>query len=257
MIDNELLELGLIPLINAANLLNYKNDDYAMIRHIGFGASEASILIGINPYTTLEKLREDKITLAIDPSISKKDVVRKGKDLEDVFMTKASNHFSIDIYKPQLMYRLNNDSRLTVNFDGVTTINTQFIPVEIKMCSIYGRKHYDFNRSLTEDINEEHWKTDINDFIVNYMTDSLDTCGFPPYYYAQLQQQMLFLKAPYGILAVMDDKEWIMHYFVTKRNDNMIADIQLKAIKNSDCLHPEGEILSMIPENLRTIKLNG
>lgn len=255
MIDNELLELGLKPIINAANLLVHSNNEYAMIRHVGFGASEASILIGINPYNTLDDLRNDKITLKLDPEISKKDVVRKGKDLEDVFMKKASNHFNIEIHKPQLMYKIDNESRLTVNFDGVTELSKTFIPVEIKMCSIYGRKHYDFSKSLAENINEEHWTTDIMDFIATYMTDSLEVCGFPQYYYAQLQQQMLALHAPFGILAVMDDKEWIMHYFVTKRNDEMIKAIQLSAIKNRDCLHPEEEIISMIPENLRTINL--
>lgn len=249
-IDERIKLLGITPIIDASKLLEYSNESYAMIRHVGFGASEASILIGINPYKTLEDLRKEKLELTNDPEISYKDVVRKGKDLEDLFMQKASKHFTLDIMKPKYMYKLDNYSRLTVNFDGVTELESYLIPVEFKMCSIYGRKHYDFDKSIAEDVKEEHWRTDIHRFIVMYMTNSLDECGFPPYYYAQLQQQMAFLKAPYGILAVMDDKEWTMHYFITKRNDDMIAEIKIKAIKNTDCLHSEQEILDMIPQEL-------
>lgn len=250
-IDEKLKLLGIIPLIDASKLLNYSNESYAMMRHIGFGASEASVLVGINPFKTIDDLRKEKLELTNDPEINYKEVVRKGKDLEDLFMQKASKHFTLNIEKPKIMYKLNKDSRLTVNFDGVTELESHLIPVEIKMCSIYGRKHYNFSKSIAEDVKEEHWRTDIHRFIVMYMTDSLDECGFPPYYYAQLQQQMMFLNAPYGILAVMDDKEWTMHYFITKRNNDMIAEIKLKAIKNQDCLHTEQEIFDMIPKDLK------
>lgn len=249
-IDNKLIELGLIPLIDASKLLNYSNESYANMRHVGFGASEASILLGINPFNTIEDLRKQKIELAYDPEISKKDVVRKGRDLENIFMDKASKHFNIDIYKPDYMYEINPEARLTVNFDGVTEIDSQLIPVEIKMCSIYGAKHYNFDRSLEENIAIEHWTTELVKFKTVFLSDSLETCGFPSYYYAQLQQQMYALNAPFGILAVMDDKTWRMHYFITKRNESMINDLILKAIKNKDCLHSKEEILNSIPQDL-------
>ena len=252
-IDEKLIQLGLKPIIDASKLLNYSNESYANMRHIGFGASEASILVGINPFNTIDDLRKQKTELTYDPEISKKDVVRKGKDLEDVFMKKASKHFTLDIHKPAIMYEIDHEARLTVNFDGVSYVESNLIPFEIKMCSIYGAKHYDFNKSLAEDISDEHWRTDIHSFIFTHMTDSLDTCGFPPYYYAQLQQQMLALNAPYGILAVMNDKTWTMHYFITKRNDEMIANIKVAAIKNKDCLHSLEEILETIPQELRIL----
>ena len=252
-IDNKLIELGLTPLIDASKLLNYSNESYANMRHVGFGASEASILVGINPFNTLDDLRKQKQELAYDAEISKKDVVRKGRDLESLFMEKASKHFTLDIYKPDYMYEIDEEARLTVNFDGVSYIEAKYIPVEIKMCSIYGAKHYNFDKSLVEDINDEHWRTDIHSFIYSYMTDSLETCGFPPYYYTQLQQQMLALNAPFGILAVMDDKTWKMHYFVTKRNDAMITEIKVQAIKNKDCLHSKQEILDSLPADLRIL----
>ena len=247
-IDELILEIrpNLRVIANAADLLKLNNDKYAMLRHVGFGASDASKLIGINPYNTLEEMLQEKRNLTPpDPAISSKATVRKGKDLEDLIMKKAEKHLGIKIYKPEYMYGY-NDTKLTVNFDGVTKIDDNIlIPVEIKVCSNFGRKHYNFDKATKEDINDPNWTTDLLK-VSELLSTNTNNCGFPQYYYAQLQQQMLFLDASWGILAVMDDYTWTMHYFATIKNDFMQRDIQIAEIKHRWNLHSEEEIFNKI-----------
>ena len=61
-IDDIILEQckNLSVVADAATLLEAEDDSYAMLRHIGFGASDSSKLLGINPFTTLNELLEEK-----------------------------------------------------------------------------------------------------------------------------------------------------------------------------------------------------
>lgn len=244
-IDELITELGNLRVVaNAAELLELDDDSYAMLRHIGFGASDSSKLLGINPYTTLNELLEEKRKLTpSDPAIRSKASVRKGKDLEDLIMKKAEKHLNITIQKPQNMYAYEN-TKLTVNFDGVSKLGRHLIPVEIKVCTSYGRKYYDFNKSIEEDGTNPQWKTNLMDLSKLLSVDI--NCGFPNYYYTQLQQQMLFLNAPYGILAVLDDYSWTMKYFMIAKNGIIQHEIQTAEIKHRWNLHPEEEIFNKI-----------
>lgn len=234
------------PIINAAELLNLSNDKYAYVRNIGFGASDSSKLLDINKFTKLDDLLLEKRNLVpLDPSINYKGSVRKGKDLEDFIMHKAQRHLNIEVHKPEIMYGLKDGSRLTVNFDGVSEYADLLVPIEFKICTCYGKKYYDWAQAVTEDKCDEHWNIQFSE-LIPHMKKGIDRCGIPNYYYTQLQQQMMFLNAPFGVLAVMNDDEWTMNYFVVCRDDDIIKQIQVAEVKHRWNLHSEEEILNKI-----------
>lgn len=50
----------------------------------------------------------------------------------------------------------------------------------------------------------------------------------PPYYYTQLQQQIMGLDAPYGYLSVMFESTWRVHTFFAWRDDAVIRQLILQ-----------------------------
>lgn len=237
----------LTTIFKVDELLEKNDDQYALLRNVGFGASDSSKLLGINPYTTLNELLKEKRSLVpVKDEIKYKATVRKGRELEDLIMKKISKILEIEIYKPAIMYGY-KDTRLTVNFDGVTPIDSYLIPVEIKLCTTYGRKYYDFRRAITEDIKNPNFKVTLGELKL-MGTRSPDMCGYPINYYSQLQQQILFLDAPFGILGVLDDQNWTLELFLTYRDNEMIKDIQVAEVKHRWNLHSLNEIKSKIEE---------
>lgn len=237
----------LLEIFKVSDLLEKNDDQYALLRNVGFGASDSSKLLDINPYTTLNEMLKEKRSLApVKDEIKYKATVRKGKELEDLIMRKISKILGIEIYKPEIMYGY-KDTRLTVNFDGVSPIDTHLIPVEIKLCTTYGRKYYDFRRAITEDIKDPNFKINLNDLKL-MGTRSAEMCGYPINYYTQLQQQILFLDAPFGILGVLDDQNWTIELFLSYRDDALIKDIQIAEIKHRWNLHSLDEIKTKMEE---------
>ena len=58
--------------------------------------------------------------------------------------------------------------------------------------------------------------------------------GIPPYYYTQVQQEMMGIDAPYGYLAALFDETWTFKLYLVKKDtfvQNKIYDI---ANKNKD-----------------------
>lgn len=108
-------------------------EEFALIRRKGFGGSDASILLGANPYTKTyeevqsregitESLVKQKARMELTPEeklIGEKSAVRKGNDLEPLIIKKASEVFGLRILKPDDMYRFKEYPYLTMNFDGV------------------------------------------------------------------------------------------------------------------------------------------
>jgi hypothetical protein len=43
--------------------------------------------------------------------------------------------------------------------------------------------------------------------------------GIPPYYYTQVQQEMMALNAPFGHLSVLLDRTWMMYTFYIPKDD--------------------------------------
>ena len=67
------------------------NEMYALVRRNGFGASDSSVLLGVNPYKNINELIKEKATMTIseeEKEIGTKVAVRKGNDLEPLIITK-------------------------------------------------------------------------------------------------------------------------------------------------------------------------
>ena len=234
---------------NADELMNLSNEKYALVRNAGFGASDSSKLLGINKWTTKEELLKEKTSLKpLDDSISFKASVRKGKDLEPWIISRIATFLNTIVGKPQWMY-MYKGTKLSVNFDGVTNLSIfktfkdsfDLIPIEIKVATEYGRKYYDFSKAVSQDVTNEHWRLNTDD-LLQKITLGIDKCGFPDYYYTQLQQQMMFLESPVGILGVLDDKEWTIRLFCVARDGEIQRAIQEAEKENRWVIRPIEEI---------------
>lgn len=206
----------------------YSNDEYIMLRRQGLGASESSIILGVNPYKTVEDLIQEKISTEItakEREVGEKAAVRKGVDLEPLIIQKFEHYFRRECLKPKDMYRCTVAPQLTINFDGVTGTPEQYIPAEIKVVTQYGEKHYNPLRAMFDEVNgfmplpEDVSKTK------NSIETKAAHYGVPPYYYTQVQQQILGLNAPYGYLSVLFDRDWRMHTFFIYRDDDVINEL--------------------------------
>lgn len=208
--------------------INPDDPSFAELRMKGFGASDSAALLGVSPFKDITELMKEKKHHIIDESISKKASVRKGKDLEDLLIQKVSSMIDLPIIKPTDMFG-DNESGLTVNFDGVANIGDQLIPEEIKVCTFFGRKYYDFEKSIYESGAEDLGKP-FNDKgpatgafkKEEYIQGLAAEYGIPVYYFTQIQQQMYFLDAPHGFLNVMDDHTWTLHRFKIYRHQTVI-----------------------------------
>ena len=216
----------------------YENIDQATeqlfkdIRQDWFGASDSSKLLNLNPFPngSQDDLLKEKLTNIVDESIGKKASVRMGKDIEHIVIDKLNQtqEFYNSIIKPSHMYGDYN-THLSVNFDGVK-INPYdiCIPVEIKAVTKYGRKYYDFNKSWMYQKDGE-WQQNRNAFEDKPLT--METAGIPVYYYTQLQQQIMFLKANLGYLAVIDVDNWDVHVFYIPKDEVIIGKLKKEADK--------------------------
>lgn len=221
------LDITNYPLeIVVQNIDQFVNEDYALLRKNGLGTSDASALLGVNPFTSREELIAEKVRNYIteeEKGIGDLTNVRKGRDLEPLIIQKHEKYMSSTIIKPIDMYRHKEFPYLTINFDGVTGTPEQYIPDEIKVVTMYGEKYYDrtkafFNEKtgftqILEDPSQHNWSIETK---AAYY-------GIPPYYYTQLQQQILGLNAPFGYLSVLFDKSWDLYSFYIWRDDKVIS----------------------------------
>ncbi len=211
--------------IAVADIDQYSNDDYIILRRQGFGASDSSVILGVNPYKTLPELIKEKasnVITAEERAVGEKAAVRKGVDLEPLIIQKFEKVFQQECFKPKDMYRIKGTTCLNVNFDGVTGTPEQYIPAEIKVVTMYGEKHYNPLKAMYDEINGfMPLPENISD-----SNNSIETkaahYGIPAYYYTQLQQQMLGLNAEYGYLSVLFDRDWRMRTFFVWRDNNML-----------------------------------
>jgi hypothetical protein len=211
---------------------------FALSRKDTFGGSDTSILLGVNLYTTIEQLREQKHNKFLtdeEKAVGEKPIVRKGADLEPFILSKAEEEIGYPIYKPENTYIFKEFEYMSLNYDGVF-INEQGkpIPVEAKLVSKFGEKYYKKDISIKE----------MQDIIVEKKSDDIAThikllsnkYGIPPYYYTQVQREIEGLNANYGYLIAWFDESWTGKLYYIKRDDYVIvADIKA-CEKNRDCL---------------------
>ena len=225
-LTNTILEVAV------SDIDKFENDDYIILRRQGFGASDSSVILGVNPYKTLPELIKEKASNVIteeERAVSKKAAVRKGVDLEPLIIQKFQHYFKKECIKPKDMYRCKPAPQLTINFDGVTGTPEQYIPTEIKVVTMYGEKHYNPLKAIFDEINGfKPLPEDISN-TNNSIETKASLYGIPPYYYTQLQQQMYGLNAPFGYLSVLFDRDWIMKTFLIYRDEQVIQELIQKS----------------------------
>ena len=122
--------------IDIANISDLKGEDFTLARRNGFGTSDSSVILGVNPYKTLHELILEKATPTIsaeEKELSKNVAIRKGNDLEPLIIDKFSKQFQQDTWKPMDMYEHKDFPYLKFNFDGVTGKPGAYYPAEIKV----------------------------------------------------------------------------------------------------------------------------
>ena len=223
-ISNELLlhlDLSGLPIEidipNIDEVLATDHEKFALLRKNGLGGSDSSSVLGVNPFTSREQLIQSKARDTLtdeEKEVSEKPAVRKGADLEPLIIQKTTNFLQTEIFKPKDMYRFKEHPYLTMNFDGVAEDETGYYPVEIKVVTIYGQKHYNFNKAFYDETQG------LLPIPPNYAASTTNTIlskamqyGIPPYYYTQLQQEMMALNSSYGLLSVMRDSDWRIFTF--------------------------------------------
>jgi len=238
--------------IGVQNVDQLTQDEFADIRANTFGASDSAVLLNVAyssakvPMKTVDELIYEKVNKVWDEEIGKKASVRKGRELEPLIIDKISQNIGGIVIKPKHMYI--NQKGLATNFDGVVLENVStddqltdsFIPVpmEIKVCTFFARSNYNWSRGireadplLFENLQANTTYQLLNKFpIENHIIHASKLVGIPKYYYTQIQQQMYFLNAPHGYLAVMDDINWDIFYFKVPRDQFTIDALIQKSL---------------------------
>lgn len=233
-----ILDIGRLE-VAIDNIQAMSHDDYALARKNYFGASDSSILCGVNLYKTLDELLKEKNNKFItdeEREVGEKPIVKKGYDLEPVILDKAEQelerlgHLGF-LFKPRDMFKFKDVDGLSVNYDGVFVEgNRPLIPVEAKLVSKYGEKYY--NKQVThEQAKALDMKVEGTNLEQHIKRKALKL-GIPPYYYTQVQQEINGLDAPYGYLAAMFDDSWTFKLFYIPRDTYVIAAIENKCIEN-------------------------
>ena len=180
------------------NIQSMSHEDYALKRKNFFGASDSSILCGVNLYKTLDELLKEKNNKYItkeEKEVGEKAIVRKGYDLEPIILNKAEECLKtcekyITLYKPEHMYKFRNIDGLSVNYDGVLVKpNNVLVPVEAKLVSKYGEKYYNKDRTIEENAALEA-VLESTEMEAHIKKRAL-RIGIPAYYYTQVQQEMM------------------------------------------------------------------
>lgn len=226
------LDLSQLPLeIDVAEIDQYPNETYALMRKNGLGTSDSSALLNVNPYTTRSELIAEKCRNYLtqeELEVGDKAAVRKGRDLEPLIISKSEQMFGTRVIKPIDMYRHKEYPWIKFNFDGVMdktyyeNDKYQYIPNEIKVVTLYGQKHYNFKKAWMQEgigwtpLPDDHSKAN------NSIETKAAQYGIPGYYYTQLQQQIMGLNAPFGYLTTMLDSSWQVNTFFIWRDNAVI-----------------------------------
>ena len=229
--------------VDIANIDQYPNQEYALLRKNGLGTSDSSIVLGVNPYKTRTDLITEKCRNYLteeELEVGDKSAVRKGRELEPLIIHKHSEIMDRRVIKPIDMYRHKDYPYIKFNFDGVIDKlynedgSYQYIPDEIKVVTIYGMKHYQKNLATFSEF------TGWNQIPPHYeeanatIEQKAAMYGIPPYYYTQLQQQIFGLKAPYGFLTVLFERDWQLHSWFIWRDQKVINQLIIEDCKTWD-----------------------
>ena len=217
MIERKLIETGLLT-VDLEGMAQMSQDDkvaFALARRNGFGASDSSIILGVNPYQDLKTLIETKRSTTVtdeELAIGDKVNVRKGSELEPLILCKFAKQFGVEVFKPQPMYRLEAYPWLTINFDGITVLDKDLVPVEAKFVSTYADKYWKKQLSI-DNIGAGTPKLVGGKDVADHITQAADLYGIPPYYYTQVQHQMLGTGTDFAYLTALFDRDWNLYTY--------------------------------------------
>ena len=216
------IDLSRVPLeVAVENIDAVSKEEFTQLRRKGFGGSDSSVLVGVNPFSTISDLIASKTRTELseeEKAVGKLAAVRKGSDLEPLIITKAATILNNTVFKPPHMYRFKDYPYLTMNFDGVTDLEgKQYVPIEIKVCTFRGEKHYNKFKALYDEGRPEGSEVipepeDISEHNMS-IEERAAHYGIPPYYFTQLQQEMMALNAPFGFIAVLFESDWNVRIF--------------------------------------------
>lgn len=234
----DLSELDIVT--DVYDISQYPNEQYALLRKDGLGTSDASIVLGVNPYKTKADLIAEKCRNYLTPeeiAVGDKVPVIKGRTLEPFIIHKHSKIMDQRILKPVHMYRHKEYPHIKFNFDGVIDKvykedgTYQYIPDEIKVVTRSGERHYNKQKAFFSErggfteLPEHYEERNIS------IEQKANAYGIPPYYYTQLQQQIMGCNAPFGFLTVLMESRWeIFSYFVW-RDQKMINELIIETSK--------------------------
>jgi hypothetical protein len=213
------------------------SEGFTRIRRIGLGGSDSGILLGVNPYTRIDELVTQKATPEItaeEAAVGEQTAVLKGKDLEPLVIYKFQKLFDMQVIKPTDMYRYKDYPYLTMNFDGVTGHPGGYIPVEIKIVTTKGERHY--NPWTCIYLGSEGFKPlpPHYELANNSIETKAQQFGIPPYYYTQLQDEMMALNAPFGYLCSLWERTWELHIYLIYKDDSVWNSIKIQGFKAWD-----------------------
>lgn len=221
------LDLSRVPVeIAVENIDAVGKEEFTQLRRQGFGGSDSSVLVGVNPFSTITDLIASKTRTELseeEKAIGKLAAVRKGNDLEPLIIEKATECLKNKVFKPPHMYRFKEYPYLTMNFDGVTDLEgKQYVPVEIKVCTFKGEKHYNKFKAFFDESQIEGQQVSFEPEDISEKNMSIEEragyYGIPPYYFTQLQQEMMALDAPFGFIAVLFESDWYVRIFKVWRD---------------------------------------
>ena len=185
--------------------ISFENEeDWLELRTKGIGGSDIGAILGINPYASPLSIYNQKVKGYVK-DMSNNPNVKKGKDLEDVILTKYVQPYfaklGYTVGKPQFMLINSDYPYFRANVDGIAfnpaNDFTNNIIVEIKWVGAYS---------------EDSW-------------NKPEYCGVPPSYYAQVQLYMAVTGASSAVICALFDKAWEMHYFVVPKDETFILNM--------------------------------
>jgi hypothetical protein len=204
-------------------------EEFAMMRRNGLGASDMSAVLGtMDKFRTRDDVLQNKLQLVWteeEQAIGKKVNVRKGTDLEPLILQKAEEILNLTIIKPTVMYRHKDYPWLTVNFDGIAEIDNVIVPIEAKFTSTYADKYWDYT------VKDHTWLAPTHGQSLDYINALAKTYGVPPYYLVQVQVQLFALRAPFGYLLSLRDKDWTVYPFKIDKDQKIQDEILIEGHK--------------------------
>ena len=249
ILEKRVQELNLVEVVveDASHVAETNQEAFAMLRRAGFGASDSSVLLGVNLYKDLDTLLAEKRSVCIteeELAIGNKVNVRKGRDLEPLILSKAEHFLGMVIEKPSAMYRLREEMSLTINYDGIAELGNSIIPVEAKFVSSFAGKYWNPANCIKKFTDLAGAKS--SPIVCAYHKDieehiklCAEDIGIPAYYYTQVQQQLLGVNAPFGVLAALFEKDWELYTFAIPKDVVVQTELKKRASVAWDLVKPE------------------